>query len=62
VARTAAARLTQALDEKDGEVLSEQVERIDRLMRIVEASDPYKVMSGLSFYDVIVFTMPINGI
>src|ERR1700752_277864 len=34
----------------------EQVERIDRLMKIVEASDPYKVMSGLSFYDVIVFT------
>ena len=34
----------------------EQVERIDRLMKIVEASDPYKVISGLSFYDVIVFT------
>jgi hypothetical protein len=34
----------------------EQVERIDRLMKIVEAGDPYKVMSGLSFYDVIVFT------
>jgi hypothetical protein len=25
-------------------------------MKIIEASDPYKVMSGLSFYDVIVFT------
>jgi len=34
----------------------EQVERIDRLMKIVEASDPYKVISGLSFYDIIVFT------
>jgi hypothetical protein len=26
----------------------EQLERIDRLMKIVEASDPYKVISGLS--------------
>jgi len=34
----------------------EQVERIDRLMKIVEASDPYKVMSGLLFYDVLIFT------
>ena len=34
----------------------EQVERIDRLMKIVEASDPYKVMNGLLFCDVLVFT------
>jgi hypothetical protein len=34
----------------------EQVERIDRLMKVVEANDPYKVISGLSFYDIIVFT------
>jgi len=40
----------------------EQVERIDRLMKIVETGDPYKVMSGLSFYDVIVFTANPCGI
>jgi hypothetical protein len=34
----------------------EQVERIDRLMKIVEANDPYTLMNGLLFYDVIVFT------
>ncbi|MFN7872003.1 MAG: hypothetical protein ACK5QQ_07380 [Cyanobacteriota bacterium] len=34
----------------------EQVERIDRLMKIVEANDPYTLMNGLLFYDIIVFT------
>jgi hypothetical protein len=41
---------------KNGEVYQDQVERIDRLMKVVEANDPYKVISGLSFYDIIVFT------
>ncbi len=35
-------------------LFQEQVERVDRLMKIVEASDPYKVMSGLLFYDVLI--------
>lgn len=36
-------------------VFQNQLERIDRLMRIVEADDPYEIMRGLSFYDVLIF-------
>ncbi len=34
----------------------DQVERIDRLMKIVEADDPYKILNGLLFYDILIFT------
>ena len=33
----------------------EQLDRIDRLLAIVEANDPYKILSGLRFYDVLIF-------
>ena len=36
-------------------IFQKQVKRIDRLMKIVETSDPHKVVGGLSFSDVLIF-------
>lgn len=33
----------------------DQVQRIDRLLRIIESDDPYRMASGLSFYDLVIF-------
>src|SRR4029079_16322548 len=33
----------------------EQLERIDRLLRIIESDNPYEMVSGLSFYDLVIF-------
>lgn len=33
----------------------EQLQRIDRLLRIIESDNPYGIASGLSFYDLVIF-------
>lgn len=33
----------------------DQLDRVDRLMKIIEADDPYKHFSGLLFYDTLIF-------
>ena len=34
----------------------EQLERIDRLMEIINADDPYPLIGTLRFYDIVIFT------
>ena len=34
----------------------EQLNRIDCLLRIINSEDPYKHISGLSFYDIVLFS------
>ena len=34
----------------------DQLERIDRLMEIIHAQDPYRLIGRLSFYDIVMFT------
>jgi hypothetical protein len=41
---------------KHGQLYQEQLARIDRLLLIIEADDPYKYFSGLLFYDILIFT------
>lgn len=34
----------------------DQVQRVDRLLRIIESDNPYSMASGLSFYDLVIFS------
>ena len=37
-------------------LFQEQLERIDRLMEIIEADDPYNLIGAVTFYDCVIFT------